>query len=269
MFKNFILPMVFDNTPSWKTDVDGKLVLKDGNPVYLDSTGAELVVDQSTISKLRAEAKTHREEKEAALARAKMFEGIDPDLARKSIDLAAKIDAKKLIDAGEVDKVRKEIADQMTSQFTAQLTEKDNALIKASSRIENMLIDGVFSGSEFVRDNVVVPQDMFQAFFRNNFKVEDDRVVAYGKDGNRILSKTKAGEYAEPNEALQILVESHAQKDVILKASGASGSGSSGAGGARQPGSRIMTKAEFDKLSAAEKQDIMLNKHLKGEVRVI
>lgn len=242
--------MAFDNKTSWKIDEAGNLVLKDGNPVYIASDGKELMIDQTTISKLNGEARGHREAKEAAEAKLKVYEGLDPEIARKAIETVGKIDAKKLIDAGEVDK----LTDQIKSQFTTQLGEKDAANATLQSRIDNMMVDGLFNGSQFVRENIAVPPDMFQAYFRSNFKVEGDKVVAYGKDGNRLLSKTKAGEYAEPDEALQLLVEMHPQKDVIMKANVGSGTGSGGGGGNRGQG-RNMKRSEFDKLTPAQKAE--------------
>lgn len=241
----------YDNKTAWKVDDAGVLVLKDGNPVYVDGSGKELIIDQTTIGRLNGEAKGHREAKEAAEIKLKAYEGIDPEIARKSIELAGKIDAKTLIDAGQVDKVKSEI----TGQFTKQMTEKDAAISDLQSRINNMQVEGVFSGSEFVRDSIAVPRDMFEASFRNNFKVEDGKVVAYDKAGNRLMSKTRAGEYAEPDEALQLLVEMHPQKDTILKANTGAGSGSGGGGGNRGQG-KTMKRGEFNALPAIKQAEI-------------
>ena len=242
----------YDNgAPGWKLDSDGHMVLKDGNPVYVDVNGREQTVGGDTISNLRKEAQTNRERAESAETKLKVFDGLDPEIARKAVETVGKIDAKKLIDAGEVDKVR----DQIKTEFTKQIEEKDKGMQSLQSRIDNMLVDGIFSNSNFVRENIAVPSDMFQSYFRNNFKVEDGKITAYGKDGNRLLSKAKAGEYADAEEALQILVESHPQKDVILKANLGTGTGSSGGGGSRGTG-RVIKRGEFDKLGPVQKAEI-------------
>lgn len=244
----------FDNgSPGWKLDADGKIAMKDGNPIYLDAAGGEATVGGDTIASLRREAKTHREAKEAAEAKLLVFKDIDPEKARDAVDKLSKIDAKKLIDSGEVDK----LTNQIKEQFATQLAEKDAALTTSNSRIDNMLIEGLFNGSDFVRNNIAVPPDMFQDSFRKNFKVEEGKIVAYGKDGNRLLSKTKHGEYAEPDEALQLLVEAHPQKDVIMKANTGTGTGNNGNGGQRAPGVKVMKRSEFDKLSGQEKAAIV------------
>lgn len=249
--KKYLLFATAFNNPVWKLDSDGKVELKDGNPVYLASDGREMIVGIDTISKLNAEAKEYREKLEAAQGSLKSFEGLDAKRAREAIELAAKVDQKKLIDSGEVDKVRAEIS----GQFTTQLTEKEKAIAELQSKLENTMISGVFNNSDFIRDSVSTPRDMFEATFRTNFKVEKGEVVAYDKAGNRLMSKVKAGEYASPDEALQLLVDMHPHKESILKAVSASGTGNNGGGG-RQGGGRVIKRAEFDKMTPMQQAEI-------------
>jgi hypothetical protein len=245
-----IFPVAFETGGKWKVDADGKLVVDgDGNPIYVKADNSEQSVKGDTIATLNAEAKTHRTAKEKAEGELAKYKGpdgklVDPETAIKAVDTVSKLDAKTLIDAGEVDKVRKEIGDQ----FTAQLTEKDAALSERDAAIAKLNIDKVFDGSDFVRDRLAVPRDMFQATFAGNFKYEDGKVVAYGRDGNKLLSKKAAGEYASADEALELLVEAHPQKDAIIKAQQGGGTGNGGGGGARG-GGRSMRRSEFDTLA--------------------
>lgn len=251
--------MAFNNS-GWKLDDNGNVTLKDGNPVYIDAQGRELSLGQDTIARLNAEAKSHREAKEAIEVKFKAFEGLDAEKARKALELTEKLDAKQLLEAGKVD----ELKNQITSQFTAQLAEKDKALSELQSSRDSLLINNLFAQSDLIRNNLAVPRDMFEATFRGNFKVENGQVVAYGKDGNRLLSKSKAGEYADADEALQLLVEAHPQKDIILKADVGSGTGNSGGGGARG-GGRVIRRADFEKLPASQQAEIA-GKVGKGEM---
>lgn len=247
---------------SWKLDENNNIVLKDGDPVYVDANGLEKTVGVDTIAKLNKEAKDHREAKEEALKKLKEYEGIDAQKAREALETISKLDASKLIDTGEVDKVKA----QITQQFQTQLTEKDTAYSELKSRYDNMIIDNTFANSDFIRNNVAVPVDMFEAKFRNNFKVENGEVIPYGYDGSRLMSKTRAGEYANCEEAMQILAESHPHKDVILKANPGNGSGS-GTGGGANGGGRYMKRADFEKLSPVQQAEYA-SKMAKGEIQL-
>lgn len=235
----------------WKLDEEGHVVLKDGNPVLADDNGTELVVNSNTVVELRNEAKGHRVEKEKALERLKPYEGLDPEVARKAVETVGKLDAKQLIDSGKVDEVKR----QITEQFQSQINGKEAKLKETEARLNNVLIDNVFNGSEFVRNSVAIPVDIFRDSFSKFLKVEEGQVVAVGKDGNRLFSKKNAGEYATPEEALQILVETHPQKDTLLKADTGAGSGSKGGGSARG-GSRSMSRADFEKLQPHAQSEI-------------
>lgn len=245
---------------NWKLDENGNIVMRDGNPVYVNTNGDEQSVAVDTISRLNNEAKTHREAKEAALEKLKAFEGLDATKAREALDMVAKLDANKLIDAGKVDEVKS----QITAQLQGQIDEKTKALNELQTKYDNIIVNNLFANSEFIRNNVAVPRDMFEAKFRNNFKVENGQVVVYGNDGNRLYSKDRAGEYATPEEGLRILAEAHPNRDTILKANTGTGTGSNGASGG-SGGSRYMKRADFEKLSPAQQLEYA-QKMRKGEI---
>lgn len=247
---------------SWKLDENGNIALRDGNPVYVDNNGVEKTVAVDTIARLNNEAKEHRIAKEDALEKLKAFEGIDAEKARIALETVSKLDESKLIDAGKVD----ELKAQITTQFQSQISEKDKAFTELQNKYDTMVINNVFANSDFIRDNVAVPRDLFEAKFRNNFRVEKGEVVVYGNDGNRLYSKDKAGEYATAEEGLRILAESHPNRDVILRANVGNGSGSDGAGGG-SGGSRYMKRSDFEKLAPA-KQAELASKMAKGEIKL-
>jgi len=247
---SFLATMAFDNKAGWKLDADGKIEMKDGNPVFINAEGAEMTVDSMTISRVNGENKTLRERAEAAERTVKAFEGIDPAAAKKAIETVGKIDAKTLIDAGEVDKVK----DEISKGFAAQLAEKDKKIADQDTRINSMTMNGAFASSKFVSDRVAVPAEMFQATFADRFKIEDGKIVPYDQTGSKVYSKKRVGEVADFDEALEILVDNYPHKDSILKAPDASGTGNGGGGGARG-GGRFMSRADFDKLTPAQQAE--------------
>jgi len=230
-------------------------VLKEGKPVYVHNDGKEIEFDApatvATISRLNGEAKSHRERAEGLETTLKGFEGLDPAKARQALEITGKLDAKKLIDAGEVDKVRSEAQKAFQDQVAA-IEEKYAPVIKERdgylSALVNEKVGGAFARSKLIADKLAIPADMVQARFGDAFKLEGDTVIAYDKSGNKIFSRAKPGEVAGFDEALEILIDNYPYKDHIIKGSGANGGGANG-GGANANGKKVLTRAQFDGLS--------------------
>ena len=212
--------------------IDGKTYAEvdaQGLPVYVHDDGKEVGFDAGSalqkISSLNAEAKTHREAKEKAESTLKAFEGIeDPVAAKKALDTLKNFDDKKLVDAGEVEKVKAEAIKAVEEKYAPIVQERDIY----QAQLHQELIGGGFSRSKFIQDNIAVPVDMIQATFGQNFKIEEGKVVAYGADGQKIFSRARPGEVADFDEALETLVGGYQYKDSILKGSQANGGGFQG-----------------------------------------
>lgn len=220
-------------------EVDGKQYaeIQDGKPVYVEDGGQEIAFDavgtRSTITRLNAEAKSHRERAETAEKTVKAFEGIDdPAAAKKALETMANLDAKKLVDAGEIEKVKGEIS----KAFQTQLDEANGKVQSFEQQLYAEKIGGSFARSKMIADELAVPADMVQATFGKAFKIEEGKVVAYDANGNKIFSQARPGELADFDEALKTLVEAYPHKDHILKPSGAKGSGAPNGNGNPHPG---------------------------------
>lgn len=236
----------------WKLDEAGAMVMKDGDPVWLNSAGEETAIAGNAIKRLNDEAHVARKRFEDSEKKLKKFGDLDVDVARKAIETVGKLDAKTLIDAGEVDKVKAEIS----AGFTAQLDELKDQNGTLQQTVESMTLDGAFNGSQYVKEKIAVPTEMFRGTFGRHFKVEDGKVVPYGADGNRLMSKSSPGAYADFDEGVSILVEGYQYKDTIMKPpSDASGSGNGGGGGGNGGGATITT-ADFDQLPPNKQAEI-------------
>jgi hypothetical protein len=198
-----------------KLDANGAVVVQDGKPVYTKEDGSDIAFDvvgtTSTIARLNAEAKTHREGKEAAEGKLKLFEGIeDPAAAKTALETLSKLDQKKLIDAGEVDRVKAEI-------------------------------------SKAFETKLAIPPDMVEARFGKAFAIEDGKIVAKDQNGNKLYSASNPGELAGFDEALEMLVNAYPYKEQILKGSGASGSGA-GHSSQSAGGKKSISRAQFESM---------------------
>lgn len=219
-----------------KLDDLGHAVLQDGKPVYVHDDGKEVAFDApgtvATITRLNGEAKTHRERAETAEKSLKGFEGIeDGAAARKALELVANLDAKKLVDAGEIEKVKGEIS----KAYQAQLDESNTRATTFEKQLYDEKIGGAFARSKLIGEKLAIPADMVQARFGQAFKIEDGKTVAYDTHGNKIFSRARPGELADFDEAMEALVEQYPYRDQILKSSGANGGGAPAGGGGGSP----------------------------------
>jgi hypothetical protein len=240
--------VAFENRPGWKMDGDKLATDANGNPIYIDDAGREIVTESGTIGRLNGEAKQHRERAEKAEAAAKKYEGIDPEAARKALDTVGKLDQKQLIDAGKVDEVKQ----QITAQYETQLNEVKQVNTTLQAERDGLIKSNAFTKSKFISERVAVPPEMFEKTFGDQFKVEDGKVVPYGRDGNPVYSKKRMGEIADVDEAFEIILETYPHKDTVLKAVQNGGSGNNGGGGQRGQG-RFLPRATFDAMEPGAK----------------
>lgn len=236
-----------------KLDENGHVVVQDGKPVYVHDDGKEVAFDApgtvATISRLNGEAKSHRERAEAAEKSLKKFEGIeDPEAAIKALSIVKNLDDKKLVDAGEVEKVKAEAIKAVEEKYAPVV--KENESLKSELHAEK--IGGSFARSKLIGEKFAIPADLVQARFGQNFKLEEGKVVAYDGSGNKIYSRAKPGEIADFDEALELLVDQYPYKEQILKGSGASGGGAGGSRGGAGGNNKAMNRSQFNELSPAD-----------------
>jgi len=248
-----------------KMDDAGHAVLQDGKPVYVSDDGRETAIDVAgtvaTISRLNGEAKANRERAEAAERAVKSFDGIpDADAARKALATVQNLDEKKLIDSGDVDKANA----ARDKGWQDKLTAAETRAAATEAALYGEKIGGAFARSKFIADKSAIPADFLQSRFGHHFKVEDGQTAAYDATGNRIYSNAKPGELAGFEEAIEILVGAHPQRDTILKGNANGGSGARNNGGGT--GAKTMTRAAHEAMQRTDPVAAM--KAVTGENRV-
>lgn len=214
-------------------EVNGKgyAELSDGKPVYVTDDGKEIALDGAELSQkvthLKQEADKAFKARDEAKAGLRKYESIeDVDAAIKALETVAALSQKKLIDAGEVEKVKQEVAKSFETQLNELRQERDGL----QTTLHRELIGGRFSRSPLLvgdQKKVVVPPDMVESKFGQHFKVEDGKVVAY-MNGEKVYSRTKPGDLADFDEALELIIEAYPYKDHIIGAPNASGAGAQG-----------------------------------------
>ena len=228
-------------------------VLKDGNPVYVDDDGKETTYDpvamHATIGRLNKESQTHREAKEAAEASLKKFGDLDTEAATKAIKTVKNLDDKKLIDAGEVDRVIKE----KTKTFQTALDESKAETEALRTKYDSEKINSAFASSAYIKEKMAVPSDMAQATFGKHFVFKEGVMTPVDTAGNTIYSDSNPGDIATFDEALEKVVKSYPHRDSILKGKGHTGSGTTPPGGGNGTGRKV-TRKEFEAAPPAQQQ---------------
>ena len=245
-----------------KLDDAGHAVLSDGKPVYIHDDGKEAAFDApetvASIRRLNAEAKSHRERAEAAETKLKGFDGIaDAEAARKALETVQNIKDGDLISAGKAEEIKigaKKAAEEAVAAaqkaFADQLTAVTGERDKLQGDLYAEKVGGAFARSKFVAEKVAVPPPMLEKTFGSNFKVEDGKLVPYDANGSKIFSRVRPTEFADFDEALEILISADPYKDHILKGQVQAGGGAGGGPG--QGGKSTITRADFEKLGPAE-----------------
>ncbi len=249
------MPFVYDSNGAIVTqDVGGQKL-----PVFKHADGKEAPFDADstlgTISRLNGEARSHRERAEGAETKLKAFEGItDPAAAVKALATVKNLDDKKLVDAGEVERVKAEAVKAVEQQFLPFKTQAETL----QQQLNAHLIGSAFSGSQFVATKIAAADaasaaQIARGLFGQNLKVEDGKVVGYDGNGNRIYSKTRPGELADANEAIETLITTSPLAASIVKGANASGGGAGGGGG-NGGGKTQITRAAWQALSPGEQR---------------
>jgi hypothetical protein len=255
-------------------DVNGTTYaeVSDGKPVFVGDDGKDVAFDAAhtvtTITRLNGEAKSHRERAEKAEATLKGFEGIeDAAAARQALDTVKNLSAGDLVKADKVEEIKREArlaAEKQVSDAARASGEELKKLTGERDSYRDALfsekVGGAFSRSKFIADKSAVPADMLQALFGGRFKVEEGNVVGHDPSGNKIYSRSKPGEIAGFEEALEQMVDAYAYRDNILKGSNSSGSGAQHSRNGNGAGGKTMTQAQFDALSPMDQAKAMSGK---------
>ncbi len=243
--------------------------VQDDKPIIIEDDGREVPFDiahtRNTIGRLNGESKAQREAREAAEARLNAFVGIDdPEAARKALDTVKNLKDGDLVRAGEVETIKAAARKSAEEQIREIEKQRATELKKERSereRLESLYVGeklgAAFSQSKFIKDKIAVPASLIKAEFGRAFKVEGGKIVGYDQTGKKIFSRSRPGEDADFDEALEDLINSYPDRDSILKGTQSTGSGARHSAAA-SGGARVIPRAEFDAMNpVAARQAVM------------
>lgn len=219
----------------WKMDGE-TVVTEGGNPVYEYDDGKEIAVDwpraMETIAAANKEAKTHREAREAAEKKLQEFsvyvgedgKPLDPAEVRKAVDTHKLLSEKKLLEAGEVQKLKDEAERAVTQRYVSQVEERDKKIADLTKAIEDKEKGWAFTTSKFVTEKITYPPPHALQVFGHAFKPENGKLVGY-YNGELIMSRKTIGQPAEFDEAMEFIVEKDPFKERYLVNDAGGGAG--------------------------------------------
>lgn len=254
--------IAFENKTGWKLDDGGNIVTdSSGNPIMVGDDGKETAIASGYIQRINSESARYRTTARELETKLAAFGDLDPAAAREAIEKTKDIDLTKLVEKGEVDKVRTAI----TTQYEQKLTDAEKRAAEIAAERDNLLRTNAFSTSKFLNERLAVPRDFVESTYRDRFKIEEGRLVPVGADGQPIYNSR--GELASVDEAFEMFISQRTDKDQLLRAPAHSGTGSSGAGGGRG-GGNVMRRGDFDKLAPMDKATVG-KKVAAGELRLV
>jgi hypothetical protein len=220
----------------------------------------------SVTSESIARKKEIREYKEKLKTFEERFGDLDPDQAKKALELMRNIDQKELIKAGEKDAAIKQAIESKEKEYTPKLksfeqklSELTIELQRKDSIISKQMIEGQLSSNQYLNKTTRTTPDVRASILGKHFRIEDVggelRPVAYKSDGEKLYSPINPGHLCTFDEAVEILWNSYQNKDVYAVTAN-SGSGSTGnPGGHGSSGVQYYSKEDWTKLLSSSKPD--------------
>jgi hypothetical protein len=113
----------------------------------------------------------------------------------------------------------------------------------------------VFAHSAWARENLSIPSEMAQAQFGSAFRQERGALVAYDENGEKLYSRRRPGEVADPEEAIELLVARYPHRDRITKAPATTSPSTP----AQPQGGKAMSRAAFEAMTPRQRMDHCLS----------
>ena len=257
-----------------------------GHPVY-EIDGKDVEQDpvelRNIITASNDENAKHRIKNKELQDKVDAIGDLDVEKAREALGIVANLDAKKLVDAKDMDALKEQLGaawqaklESATAAYEAKLAEANSQIDAEKVRLKNMMVKNAFLGSEFLRQTIYDPvRDDAYKIFGENFGVEQvgengDIRVSYirtNPDGSQVLSTARPGQPLTFDEAIEHIITNHPQKDHLMKGSQASGSGAHGGAGG---GSKSTLQQLKGRQAAAIKEgNTLLSMQLKDQINTM
>lgn len=231
--------------------VDGQVALQeteDGKklPVYVTGDGKEIPFDAAAsmdkIKTLNGESASRRLRIEELEKQMNQFDGFDIEKAKKAMETVANFDDKKLVDAGEIEKLKEKYTTSFEQREEAarakhleEMKRLNDQIEDSQKKIRNLVVTNHFSKSPYFtgeKPKTILPPDMAAEYFGKYFEVKevDGDMKLIGKRNGEIIVSEDPKNFGSPapfDEAIAHIIDNYPMRDRILRTAGG-GSGGSG-----------------------------------------
>lgn len=240
-----------------------------GDVLYTDADGKEIGYNGESLAarlnEVNGESASRRREIKDLNEKLETFKDLDPEEARKALETVKNFDDKKLVDAGEIEKIKQEAIQGTETKYQTLIAEKyeplEGRLDDMKKKLNNEIIGNLFANSTYIKEELVVPAKMIRDSFGEHVTIEDESVTFRYANGEEVFSKAKPGDKAGFDEAIELLIGASSMRDYLIKGTpgrGGSGGPAPGTGsGDGLGGQKIIKRSDFDKLDAQRKIDLM------------
>jgi len=211
------LKLVVDSVDGLSADVAGLYTQSSDGKYYLEVDGA--------VSKVKLDE--FRENNVRLMKELDKYKGIDPSKYAELLTLQAKADEKKLIDAGEIDKVVEQRVGQMRDTMSAEITALKQVNEVAQHQLESLLIDSSVRDSAIKSGVHPLAVDDVLLRAKTVFKVRDGAAVPVDNNGGVIFGKDGSTPMSVSDWTMSL------KKSAPHLFQGSSGGGSNGSSGTK------------------------------------
>ncbi|MTH61195.1 DUF6651 domain-containing protein [Paracoccus litorisediminis] len=171
-------------------------------------------------------------------AKLKAFDGVDPERYRALVAAETQAEQAAAEARGDFDRVKTMMAEAHASEteaLNARVADLEAALAGKGREIDELTLGNAFSGSSYIKDNMVLTPAKSRQLYGAHFETVDGVIVAYDKPkgaADRTILVDASGKNLPFEKALEKIVDADPEKKSVLrwKARQGAGSGSDGSG---------------------------------------
>ncbi len=230
------MPYVMTENGNIKIGTNGHpLVTEDGNEKEFE---IDAIAAGAKIGEISAEAKKYRTERNDYRDKFEPFKDLDLSKANEALQLVENM--------GDDHKVEMtNLKETLTEAWQGKVSELEANNKELSDKLFESNVVAKIRSSDLI-DTTHLPASIFVSTFKDQFQ-QDGSATHW--DGRTILAKENPSENASTQEALAVLLNTHPERDKLLKSSGAHSGASNNQepSGGRQPN---VNKSSFDKINS-------------------